>query len=54
MYSYYISASMLVWIKRILMVIGLYVVLSYFELWDTVINLLWDVPKIVGAIVGLS
>ncbi len=45
---------MLVWIQRILMLIGLYVVLSYFGLWDDVVNFLWDVPRIVGAAVGFS
>ncbi|MBI4016557.1 MAG: hypothetical protein HY363_02580 [Candidatus Aenigmarchaeota archaeon] len=44
---------MLTWIKRILMVIGVYVVLNYLGLWTPILDLLWDMPKIVGAAVGL-
>ncbi|MBI4148351.1 hypothetical protein HY490_03615 [Candidatus Woesearchaeota archaeon] len=42
---------MFVWIKRVLMLIGVYVVLSYFGVWDSFLDLLWDVPRIVGAAV---
>ena len=45
---------MLLWIKRILMLVGLYVVLNYFGLWDSILNFLLDIPTIVAAVVGLG
>ena len=50
-YSSFFFLFMIVWIKRLLMVLGLYFLLSTLGLWDTVLDWLWEIPDMVVAAV---
>ena len=52
-YSYTFCIIMIVWIKRLLMLLGLYFVLSSLGVSDTVLDWLWKIPNmVVAAVIG--